>query len=193
MIIDPSFLNKAVVCDFFPDADLHWNVSPWRLLLASSCGNPLWKPDANLSANSGGSFSYSARRAIMFLSALKIIRRIILESTLPWFLCCGGHGLDSQIVRGSTVAAYKAKRTCGEKQDGTTDANSLLVIHGLSSKALRGPRSGPRTAPDKPCCCKVGRLWWPLSLKWHQNSEWHPSHTSLPSNCLCRRHSHDLL
>lgn len=166
MIIDPSSLNKAAVCDFFPMLIYIKMFSPRCLFLASSCGNPLWKPDANLSANSGGSFSYSAWRAIMFLSALKIIPRIILESILPSFLWRGGYGLDFQIMWGAAVAEHKAKETCGEQQDCTTDANSLLVIHGLCSHAFWGQRSCPPTAPDKHCWCKVSSLWWVVSLKW---------------------------
>lgn len=103
---DPSFPNKAVACCFF-----RWRSTlkcfPWCVFLMSSFGNPLWKPDANLSANSGGSFSYSAWRPIMFLSALEIISRIILESTLPSFLWRGECGLDFQIAWGATVSEYK--------------------------------------------------------------------------------------
>lgn len=106
IIIDPSFLNKAAVCDFFRCRTTP-KCFPWCLFLTSSCGNPLWKPDANLSANSGSSFSYSAWRPIMFLSALEIIPRIILESILPSFLWCGGYGLDFQIIWGTTVSENK--------------------------------------------------------------------------------------
>lgn len=69
----------------------------------------------------------------------------------------------------------------------------LMIQNGLSSNALWGHKNGPHTAPDKHCCFKLGCLWWLLSLKWYQNSKWHPSRTALSSKCLWQRHSHNLL
>lgn len=48
-----------------------------------------------------------------------------------------------------------AKETCGQKQDCTTHAHSILVIHPFSSNAFWGQRSCPLAAPGKHCWCKV--------------------------------------